>query len=300
MSSALRRCGSQFGVYGSWWFNALGLMLGLNSTAALVLRWPWKLQQMGFVIPHIGLIVLLVGCFLSRRYGVEATLVVFEGESSDLAYKGPEQHVELDGQQRFTLKVISADGTMAGEPIVVPFTSGPFNWDDYRTLGPLPWSLAHRDRGVLYDRDGIRLEVLDYLSNSTIVNVPSLSVQAAPWTGRWRGVPASGRHPTFGQGRRGATCRRPALRRRQRADAVRRPAYLVLDEARGRYGHFLVETAGAFGQARLAVLYAGGKSYDLSLGDWTPGTRRPLGDSGLEAELVGVSGATTWHRGRYR
>ena len=46
---------AKFGIYGSWWFNALGLILGLNSAAALVLRWPWKLQHMGFVIPHIGL-----------------------------------------------------------------------------------------------------------------------------------------------------------------------------------------------------------------------------------------------------
>jgi len=36
------------------------------------------------------------------------------------------------------------------------------------------------------------------------------------------------------------------------------------------------------------VLFAGGKTYDLSLSDWTTGTRRPLGDSGLEAELVDV------------
>ena len=129
---------AKFGIYGSWWFNALGFILGLNSAAALILRWPWKLQQLGFIIPHVGLIVLLVGCFLSRRYGIEATLSVFEGESSDLAYKGSQQHVELDGQQQFRLKVISADGReKPGEPIVVPFTSGPFNWDDYHngTLG---------------------------------------------------------------------------------------------------------------------------------------------------------------------
>ncbi len=173
---------AKFGIYGSWWFNTLGLVLGLNSAAGLMLRWPWKLQQAGFVIPHVGLIVLLVGCFLSRHYGMEATLSVFEGETSDLAYKGTEQHVELDGQQHFSLKVISADGTKPGEPIKVPFTSGPFNWDDYHngTLYFLPWSLAHRDQGVLYDHDGIRLEVLDYLSNSEIINLPCLSVQVAP------------------------------------------------------------------------------------------------------------------------
>ncbi|MEI8375704.1 MAG: hypothetical protein WCJ35_23020 [Planctomycetota bacterium] len=163
---------AKFGIYGAWWFNTLGLLLGLNSAAALVLRLPWKLQHLGFIIPHLGLIVLLVGCFVSRHYGIEATLSVFEGQSSDLAYKGSSQHVELDGQQHFRLRVISADKQQkAGESIKVPFTSGPFNWDDYRkkTLEFFVWSLAHRDQGVLYDRNGVRLEVLDYFSNSEIV-----------------------------------------------------------------------------------------------------------------------------------
>ena len=67
----------------------------------------------------------------------------------------------------------------------MPFTSGPFNWADYHNgnaLVLLPWSLAHRDQGVLYDRDGIRLEVLDYLSNSEIVPIrpyrPAYSARA--------------------------------------------------------------------------------------------------------------------------
>ena len=60
---------AKFGIYGSWWFNALGFILGLNSAAGLIRRWPWKVQHLGFVIPHIGLIVLLVGCFLSRVTG---------------------------------------------------------------------------------------------------------------------------------------------------------------------------------------------------------------------------------------
>ena len=164
---------AKFGIYGSWWFNALGLLLGLNSTALLISSWPWKLKKLGFILPHLGLVVLLVGCFISRRYGSEWTVSVYEGTGSSVAYKGASQKVELDGQQQFTLKVLAADGQeKSGGPIVVPFTSGPFNWEDFHngTLGTLPWSLAHYDFGVLYDRDGIRLEVLDYLSNSEIAS----------------------------------------------------------------------------------------------------------------------------------
>ncbi len=130
---------AKFGIYGSWWFNALGIHPRASiRPRRLILRWPWKRQQLGFIIPHIGLIVLLVGCFLSRHYGVEATLSVFEGESSDLAYKGSSAArrtrrptaIQLEGD-------LGGRAEKPGEPIVVPFTSGPFNWDDYHngTLG---------------------------------------------------------------------------------------------------------------------------------------------------------------------
>jgi hypothetical protein len=283
---------AKFGIYGMWWFNALGLVLGLNSAAAIVLRWPWKLQHLGFVIPHVGLIVLLLGCFLSRWYGTEATLVVFEGESSDLAYKGPEQHVELAGQQRFSLKVISTDGeTKPGEPIVVPFTSGPFSWDDYRRLGFLPWSLAHRDQGVLYDRDGIRLEALDYLSNSEIINVPSLNVEAAPLgpdgsesaeqAGEFQFSVKADAGPHSAGRRYGAGS--------EQTLAGRRISFWMSGSGEETAAFLQSRPQGPLGKLGRAVLYAGGKPYDLSLDDWTPGTRRPLGDSGVEAELVGVS-----------
>jgi hypothetical protein len=285
--------GAKFGVYGSWWFNTLGFILGCNSAASLILHWPWKRQQLGFVIPHLGLIVLLVGCFLSREYGVEASLIVDEGETSNLAFKGTSQHVELDGQQHFTLNVIPADPQeKTPEPVTVRFTSGPFNWEDFHngTLGFFPWSLAHRDEGVLYDHDGIRLEVLDYLSDSEIVNLPSLTVRAAPL------------------GPDGKATSEPGKELRLSVNADPGPAFADLPFGTGSeqtlaggarilfwmtgspqqtaaFRHS--QLSGPVGKLGRVVLYAAGKPYEFSVSDWKQGTRRPLGDSGLEAELVG-------------
>ena len=247
---------AKFGVYGAWWFNTLGLLLGLNAAAGLVLRLPWKRQQLGFVVPHIGLIVLLVGCFISRRYGIEATLPVLEGDSSDLAYKGPEQHPELDGQLRFALKVIPDSGRkQSAAPTVVAFTPGPFNWDDYHngTLGVLPWSLAHRDRGVLYDHDGIRLEVLDYLSNSEMVNLPSLAVEAVPLGQDGREVAERAQLCRFSvKADAGPHSAGSRFVRRQRTDVDRRPANPVLDDRQPRRNRGLptIEAHRTAGQAR--------------------------------------------------
>ncbi len=284
----------KFGIYGSWWFNALGFLLGLNSTVALIRRLPWKIQQLGFILPHLGLVVLLVGCYLSRRYGVEATLSVFEGQSSDLAYRGSSQHVELDGQQHFGLKVIAKDASPnTGEPIHVPFTSGPFNWADFHngTLGAIPWSLAHRDQGVLYDRDGIRLEVLDYLSNSEIVNLPSLDVHATPLgpdghelseqaqSLQFSVKPDVGPHSTgkpYGVGKE------------ETLEGGQRIAFWMTGSLDETAALLKSTPEGPLGKLGRVVLFSGGKLYDFPLADWKPGSRRKLGDSGLEAELVGV------------
>ena len=285
---------AKFGIYGSWWFNALGFLLGLNSATALVRRWPWKLQQLGFVIPHLGLIVLLLGCYLSRRYGVEATLSVFEGQSSDLAYRGSSQHVELDGQQHFSLKVIATDGTeKAGEPIHVHFTSGPFNWADYHngTLGLIPWSLAHRDQGVLYDRGGIRLEVLDYFSNSKIVNLPSLDVQATPLGPDGRELPEQAQSLQLSVKADAGphSAGKPyGVGKTETLEGGQRIVFWMSGSLEETAALLQSKPVGPLGKLGRVVLFSGGKPYDLPLGDWKPGSRRRLGDSGLEAELVGV------------
>jgi hypothetical protein len=284
---------AKFGIYGAWWFNALGLILGLNSAAGLALRWPWKLNQMGFVIPHVGLIVLLVGCFLSRHYGVEATLAMFEGDSSDLAYKGTSQHVELDGQQRFNLRVIADDSGEQSRDIVVPFTSGPFNWSDYQdgTLSAVPWLLAHRDRDVIYDHDGIRLEVRDYLSNSEIVNLASLAVEAVPLQPDGRESPDKARSLQFSvkidAGPHSAE-HRYGVGDEQTLAGGQRILFWMTGSAEETAAFRHSTPAGPLGKFGRVVLYAAGKSYDWSIDDWKSGTRRALGDSGLEAELVDV------------
>jgi len=286
---------AKFGIFGTWWFNGLGFLLGLNSVAALIRRWPWKLSHMGFVIPHIGLIVLLVGCALSRRYGIESTVSVFEGESSDLAYTNTGQYVELDGHQEFRLKVISSDGaTKHGDPIIVPFTSGPFNWDDFHNHNGswflLLCSLAHRDQGVLYDRDGIRLEVIDYLSNSEFVNLPRLRVQATP-----RGLDGHELEEQAEEYRFSITAdagphsagHKVGIGSEQRL-AGQRILFWMSGNAEETAAFLQSKPKGPLGRLGRVVVYAGGKVFDWSISDWAPGTRRALGDSGLEAEFVDV------------
>jgi hypothetical protein len=149
----------QFGIYQSWWFATLIALLGLNVLAAALIRFPWKRRQIGFVIVHAGILVLLVGCWVSRQSGIDAQLAVFEGQRSSTAVEDS-QHFEL------TIHPQNSADAAAVQTFVLPFQPGPFNWDDYAALGWFPWRLAQHDGGMLFDADGIQLEVLDYYSDS--------------------------------------------------------------------------------------------------------------------------------------
>lgn len=169
----------QYGVYGTWWFTLLNVLLATSIFCAALVRFPWKRHQTGFVITHLGLLVLLFGCWLTRRGWIDAQLPVFEGSTGHIAYEDS-QHFRL---------TISGRGTEE-RILEIPFVSGPFNWRDYEAAwfpwrwseGRLrwqgrprwwfPWDLARRDEGVIFDREGIRLEVLDYYASSNIVDAP--------------------------------------------------------------------------------------------------------------------------------
>lgn len=185
----------KFGVWNTWWFTLLNALLAVSIFSAAAIRYPWKRHQTGFVITHIGLLVLLAGCLLSQRGGIDAQIPLIEGDRGRLAY---------EDSHSFVLEVERSPGQGRGEPLKtrigpLTFRAGPFNWDEYpgRATTPatptagaeptirsplvrrgwFPWSLSPRDQGLLVDQDGIRLEVLDYYADSTAVLAPSVRLR---------------------------------------------------------------------------------------------------------------------------
>jgi hypothetical protein len=144
---------AHFAIYDTNWFLALNALLGVNVLCAMVIRFPWKRRQIGFLVTHGGILVLLVGCLMTKEAGVEAQLPIFEGQSACRAYRD---------SYHFLLQVDPKQGGQAGELIFVPFVTGPFGWDRFAGLSWFPWHLAYRSQGVIYDDDRITLEVLDY------------------------------------------------------------------------------------------------------------------------------------------
>lgn len=70
-----------------WIYRApvmLGLLglLGFILLMVLVDRYPWKRQQSGFVLAHMGLITLLLGSFATMQWGIDGSLAFPIGESA--------------------------------------------------------------------------------------------------------------------------------------------------------------------------------------------------------------------------
>lgn len=75
-------------VYGTLWFSGLLFLLGLNVLCAALSRYPWKKHQTGFVITHAGILIILLGSFATKQFGVDGNLPIYE--------KGQENSVILN------------------------------------------------------------------------------------------------------------------------------------------------------------------------------------------------------------
>ncbi len=288
----------QFGIYQTWWFAVIVSFLGLNVLAAALIRLPWKRHQTGFLITHAGIIVLLVGCLLSRLGGIDAQMPVFEGNASHLAFENT-QHFELK---------IQPIGKNKAEPatINIPFTAGPFNWQDYSadlirvpwrdypTLYWFPWRLAHRNWGTVYDDQGIQLEVLDYYSDSRLVPAPPLKLRVLAdgdnTSSKPRDNTADAAWTTVSLDVRGiadphSSQRRMGLGSRQQlSNGVRIVFWVAKNEAETKA--FLqsgpVNPLGDEGQL---VFHVAGQKFPIPLEKFQQKMRQPLGTTGIEIEL---------------
>ncbi|MCR5163269.1 MAG: cytochrome c biogenesis protein ResB [Thermoguttaceae bacterium] len=141
--------GMQFGddasawcVYHAGWFLVLCGLLGLSVLVSALLRWPWKKFQTGFLVTHLGILVLLAGCWIDFRFSQSAFLTVAEGETNSVAV--------CPGDVHFDVRWTPADVQKGEKEFheTLRFEPGPFSWRFYGQKGglsPVPWSWAGRN-----------------------------------------------------------------------------------------------------------------------------------------------------------
>ncbi len=67
-------------VYNSIWMWGPMIALVVSLTAVMVDRWPWQKRHTGFVLAHIGIIILLIGSWVTQRFGIDGSISFGIGE----------------------------------------------------------------------------------------------------------------------------------------------------------------------------------------------------------------------------
>ncbi len=70
-------------IYQTPGFALLLGLLGVNIFAVMMKRYPWKEHHVGFVMAHIGILVLLAGSLISLHRGLDSNMPLYEGETTD-------------------------------------------------------------------------------------------------------------------------------------------------------------------------------------------------------------------------
>lgn len=73
---------AQYLVYKSPLFALFLGFLGVNLLCSALMRYPWKKSQTGFVITHLGIIIILIGSLFTMFKGVDGSVALEEGEST--------------------------------------------------------------------------------------------------------------------------------------------------------------------------------------------------------------------------
>lgn len=175
---------AKFLIYNTWWFGALNALLAINIFCAAAIRFPWKRHQTGFVVTHIGLLVLLAGCLQSWYSSIDAQIPILENYHNNVAF---------DDRMVVRVEVTEEGDSEPTHTVDIPFRGGPFNWQDYRgmsTARSLLFSQPQRDVGPLDTPDGkleelgIYLSAEDYHSDSERIAVPRVRLHLSSPIGK--------------------------------------------------------------------------------------------------------------------
>lgn len=79
---------AQYWIYRSIWFHLSLAFLGINIFSVAVSRYPWKWRHVPFLLAHLGILVLLVGSWITDKKAIDGSIRISEGQTSSV--------VELD------------------------------------------------------------------------------------------------------------------------------------------------------------------------------------------------------------
>ena len=221
---------AQFIVYASPWFYLLVAALCVNIVCSAIIRVPRIFQRAAgkkrvsallfpFFLAHLAVVLLAIGCLVTANKSSKARVVIPEGTAAEKA-------VDVDSRS-IEIALNSIDDPSAVTNIDLPFAGGPMNWRNFESLerweeevakpildqkgekkffnrlgkkaSALSQRFAYRaallgkrnKSGVLYDKEGLKIEALEYAVNADYAPVQDLkgTIQTRDADGNTRDLP---------------------------------------------------------------------------------------------------------------
>lgn len=69
-------------VYQSLWMELVLGVFAINLISVIVDRYPWKMRHLAFICAHVGILMILLGQYISNNYGIDGSLRVGVGETN--------------------------------------------------------------------------------------------------------------------------------------------------------------------------------------------------------------------------
>lgn len=124
-------------VYHSVWMYGLMSLLSACLIAVMIDRWPWKAKHTGFVLAHIGILILILGSVITSEFGVDGSLRINIGERGRHVIVGETDltvYTSMDGSsytKLFDRPVDFFTQSPKNDPIEVKLPNGSIRIVDY-------------------------------------------------------------------------------------------------------------------------------------------------------------------------
>lgn len=118
-------------VYNASWFSILIVLIAVNLAAAAFDRIPWQKKHIGFVITHLGIIVILAGSLLTQKKMVDGQIILAEGETEHrITLPEPILYIfSEDMRQGWMLPIKKTAFTWTGNRVLTRPENAPFPFE---------------------------------------------------------------------------------------------------------------------------------------------------------------------------
>jgi len=118
-------------IYEAPWFHLWLALLAANLTCSAFMRWPWRQHHTGFLLTHLGMIVVMIGSVIGQIWGVEGTMTLFKGGEPDnvLVLQTRQMTIRDTDAQRAVMIELGRRPLAVREDRPVPLWNSPGGWN---------------------------------------------------------------------------------------------------------------------------------------------------------------------------